>query len=429
MTPETKVGVFTVLGIVLFGISVYMLGNISVGGEYKLKVHFRDVSGLPNKSVIKLNGVEVGRVRAIRMSGDHVTVVLGVRDGVEIYRDSIFKIASTSLIGSKYLAILQGNSESGVLRNGDIVIGSGDLPLEEMLAQTMSAVQDLAKSINGNGDLGKNLNQVMSNMRSISNNLNELISSMRPYLENTMTNVSESSDQLKDLMARADNIMEKLNESEGTIGALLNDPQMKKDVKESVSNLKSTMADAKEFMGKMSKFRVFWLYNGYYNTASGVTSNNVGLQIFPGNDYMYYRVGMSNLGNIKDFQNKDDFMEKNLWDARLGFYNEHFDVSAGYVMGAGGVELVAYPFADTEFLNRLSLNGKFTDFGRNRYINNRLFNKPNIWYGFNFKINRFINIGAGMQDAMEVNQPYVHASLTLRDKDIASFFGLATLAK
>jgi len=429
MKPETKVGFFTVLGLVLFGVSIYMLGNISTGGEYKLKVNFRDVSGLPNKSVVKLNGVEIGKVRAIRMNGDHVVVVLGIKDGVDIFRDSIFKIGSTSLIGTKYLAIQQGTPASGVLQNGDSVDGSGDLPLEEMLAQTMTTVQELAKSVNANGELGKNLNDVMSNMRSISSNLNELITTLKPYLENTMNNVSESTDELKTLMARADNIMAQLNESEGTLGALLNDKQMKADVKASVADLKTTIGEAKQFMGKMSKFRIFWLYDGYYNTASGVLSNNVGLQIFPSNDFMYYRAGIANAGNTKDFQGRHDFLEKNLLDARLGFYNRYFDVSAGYIMGAGGIAAIVRPFASQRVLDRLTLQGQFTDGARDRYINGRRFNRPDVWYGANVQVNKYVELGAGMTDALETNQPYIRASVKFQDKDIASFFGLATLAK
>ncbi|MCL2888060.1 MAG: MlaD family protein [Elusimicrobia bacterium] len=429
MRPETKVGLFTVIGIVLFGITIYMLGNVSMGGEYKINVRFGDVSGLPKKSVVKLNGVDVGKVRDIQMRGDHVNVVLGIRDHVEIYRDSVFKIASTSLIGTKYLAIVQGSGAAGVLKHGDTVDGSKELPLEEMLAQTMNTVQDLAKSVNSNGDLGRNLNETMLNMRLLSNNLNSLIASMKPYLENTMTNVSRSTDDLQTLMARADEITRQIQESEGVLGALINDPQMKMDVKESVSNLKTTMGEAKEFIGKMSRFRVFWMYDGYYNTASGAVSNNVGLKIYPSNDYMYYRVGLSNLGNTNNIQGKDDYMEKNQLDARLGFYNRYFDVSAGYIMGAGGLAAVVTPFADTEFLNKFSVQGQATDFGRDRDINGRHFSKPNLWYGVNFEINKYLNVGAGVEDALEVNQPYIKASVKFQDKDIAAFFGLATLAK
>ncbi|MDR0292476.1 MAG: MlaD family protein [Elusimicrobium sp.] len=429
MRPETKVGLFTVIGIVLFGITIYMLGNISMGGEYKITVRFNDVSGLPKKSVVKLNGVEVGKVRDIKMSGDHVAAVLGIKEGVGVFRDSVFKIASTSLIGTKYLAIVQGNPSSGILKDGDIVDGSQEPPLEEMLAQTMSTVQDLAKSVNGNGELGRNLNETMLNLRMLSNNLNSLIASMKPYLENTMTNVSRSTDDLQALMARADDITRQIQDSEGVLGALINDPQMKKDIKESVSNLNATMGEAKEFIGKMSRFRVFWLYDGYYNTASGVMSNNVGLKIYPSNDYMYYRVGASNLGNTKNFQGTNDYIERNEIDARLGFYNRYLDISAGYIMGAGGVAAVVTPFADSQFLKRLSLQGQATDFGRDRYINGRHFNHANIWYGANFEINKYLNVGAGMTDALEVNQPYIKATVKFQDKDIAAFFGLATLAK
>jgi len=429
MKPETKVGLFTVIGIALFGITVFMLGNVSMGGEYKIGVRFNDVSGLPKKSVVKLNGVEIGKVRNIEMQGDHVLVTLGIKERVDIFKDSVFNIASTSLIGTKYLAVVQGNSSAGVLKHGSVVDGSSELPLEEMLAQTMNTVQDLAKTVNGNGELGRNLNQTMLNLRELSTNLNSLIASMKPYLENTMTNVSASTEDLRSLMARADDIARQIQDSDGVLGTLLNDPQMKKDVKESVASLKETMSEAQDMLGKIKRFRVFWRYDGYLNASSGVNSSNVGLQIYPGNDYMYYRFGIANVGNKKDFMGKNDFMEINGLDARLGFYNKTFDVSAGLVRGAGGLALEVTPFADTEFLKNFTFQGQFTDFGRNRYINNRRFNKPNILYGLDFRVSRFLRVGAGMTDALEVNQPYVNASIKFQDKDVSSFFGLAALAK
>ena len=62
MKSETKLGIFTILGLILFGFSLYFLGGLSVTRTYNLNIKFNDVSGLPIKAPVKLAGVEVGKV-------------------------------------------------------------------------------------------------------------------------------------------------------------------------------------------------------------------------------------------------------------------------------------------------------------------------------------------------------------------------------
>ncbi|WP_424243987.1 phospholipid/cholesterol/gamma-HCH transport system substrate-binding protein [Elusimicrobium posterum] len=428
MKAETKVGIFAVLGLVLFGISVYMLGNFSLGGEYKVNVIFDDVTGLPKKSAVKINGVEVGKVRSIKMDGEAVLVEIGVKDGVQIYKDSSFKIIASSILGTKYLKIDQGSKSSGVIEAGATMRGVNDPPVEELINQTMGSINEFVQSVNNKGGFGEDLNATLANVRHLSNNLNELVVSLKPYLETSVHNMSEMSEDMKTLMARIDTIARQVEEGEGTLGALINDPEMKADAKASMADLKVTIADAKQFMGKMSKFRVFWEYDAYYNTDSESLVSGVGLKIYPSNDYLYYRVGLSNIGNEDDTIGSKDYVEKNKIDARLGFYNNYFDVSAGYIMGGGGIRAELKPFYGIDVLDRVSFLGQVTDPGRDRFINGRHFNKANVLYGVNFEINKYIEVGAGFMDALEVNQPYIRGVIRFQDKDIASFFGLATLA-
>ncbi len=123
MTAETKVGLFTFLGLALLGFSIYLLGNFTVSSGYDIDVYFKNVSGLPAKSAVRLNGVEVGKVKKLKINGDKVLAVVRIDKGVTVYKDSRFTIAATSLIGTNYLQIDQGTPESGILQQGDVVTG------------------------------------------------------------------------------------------------------------------------------------------------------------------------------------------------------------------------------------------------------------------------------------------------------------------
>ena len=112
----------------------------------------------------------------------------------------------------------------------------------------------------------------------------------------------------------------------------------------------------------------------------------------------------------------------------MGLYNQWAQLSAGLIRGAGGVALEVTPFYNREFLNRFTLAGEFSDWGRDRVINGREFNKPNLSYGVDFRFNRYFSAGAWVRDVLETNDFAVKANISFNDQDISSFFGLAAVA-
>ncbi len=334
----------------------------------------------------------------------------------------------TGIIGSKYLKIVQGNPAAGLLKGGEYVEGLNELPMDAMITQTMSSIKEFVDSVNNQGQFGDKLNQTMNEVRQLSANLNQLVAQMKPYLSRSVQNLDVASARLNDLMAKADSLMTSLEQGEGVIGSLIKDPQMKEDVKSSVKDLKETMGEVKTFVGKMSRFRVYWDYDFFYMPGPALATSDLALEIYPSSGYTFYRAGIANIGNEDDKLDSKDYLEKNKFDVRFGLYNQWATVSAGLIRGAGGVALELKPFYDREFLERFTFTGEFSDWGRDRTINGRLFNKPNLSYGVDFRFNRFFSVGAWARDALETNDFAVKANISFNDQDISSFFGLAAMA-
>lgn len=421
MKPETKLGIFTVIGLVLFGFSLYFLGGFSITRTYDLNVKFDDVSGLPIKAPVKLAGVEVGKVKKIKIEGEDVIVVAEINNNVHIRKGAQFSVVMTGIIGSKYLKVIQGMPGAPVLQPDAYIDGINDIPMDVMITQTMHSVKEFVDSVNNHGMLGNQLNQTMNELRQLSANLNQMIAAMRPYLTNSVYNLDAASQRLADLLASIDN-------GEGVIGSLIKDPNMKTEVKQTVSDLRSTMAEVKTVVGKMGRFQVYWDYDFFYMPEPKLSTSDLGLDIYTPSGYTFYHVGMANLGNEDDSLDSRDYLEKNKFDARLGLYNKWAKFSAGLVRGAGGVALELRPFYNTDFLDRFTFTGEFTDWGRDRTINGRHFNKPNINYGVDFRFNKYFSVGAWARDALETNNFAVRANVSFNDQDISSFFGLAAVA-
>ncbi len=428
MKPEIKLGIFTILGLCIFGYSLYFLGGISVTRTYDLNVKFADVSGLPVKAPVKLSGVEIGKVKQIKIENGDVIVVAEIQKGQEIRRGAQFSVVMTGIIGTKYLRVVQGPSGEAAYQAGDYILGTDEVPMDVMITQTMASIKGFVDSVNNQGAFGERLNDTMSEVRQLSTNLNQMVASLRPYINRTMQNLDSATDRLNDLMAKADALITGLNEGEGVIGGLLKDEQMKADVKESVSDLKDTMAEVKTFVGKMKRFKVYWDYDFFYMPEGRLTSSDLALEIFPSSGYTFYRVGMANLGNEDDRLKEKDYLEKNKIDVRFGLYNDWAKFSAGMIRGSGGVALELKPFYNREFLNRFTFAGEFYDWGRDRTVNGHNFNKPNVSGGVDFRFNRYFSVGAWARDVLETKDFAVKANVSFNDEDISSFFGLAAVA-
>ena len=421
MKPETKLGLFTVLGLAALGFSLYFLGGFSITRSYDINVQFADVSGLPVKAAVKLSGVEVGKVKEIKIEDGKVIVVAAINENIPLYRGSRFSVAMTGIIGTKYLKVEQGDESLGLLRAGDYTAGVDEVPMDQQIANTMTSVKELVDSINQRGQFGAQLNDAMRDIRQLSANVNQLVITMRPYVTDSMKNLQEITDKLNA-------VMDSITNEEGVLGSLIKDKEMKEQVKQSVSELKTTMTEVKSFVGKMSRFRVYWDYDFFYAPDAGISTSDLALEIFPSSGYTYYRAGIANIGNEDDKLGDGDYIERNKLDLRFGLYNQWANLSAGMIRGAGGVALELKPFYNHEFLQRFTVGAEFTDWGRDRVINDRHFNQPNLSYGVDYRISKYFSVGAWMRDAMETNYFNVKANISFNDQDISSFFGLATLA-
>jgi len=426
MNAETKVGLFSIAGFALLGLAVFLLGDFSFRQEYPLYVEFRDVAGLPEKSTVRLSGMEIGKVKEITMEDSRVVVRVAVRKGVVIYRDSVFQIGSTSLIGSKYLQIDQGAPSSGVIAEGARLRGSNTLPLDRMLTSTLGSMQKLIDSVNQNGDMGRSLVKTMENLRQLTANLNELIVTVQPRVENSMANAESVSKRLDSLIAKADQLMDKINGGQGMVGALVSDPKMKEDVKETMANVKEASGKARDILGRVGGFKVYWRYTDRYSPSADTSRSDFGMKIAP-RDGRYYYLGLANLRNSADFVGPRDYEEINRIEAQLGWEGANYDIYAGLIRGAGGVGMKYRPFHGVAGLERVSLVGEATDFLRNRNINGRKFTGPSYNLGAEVRVNRFVSLGVRSADIKGAGDMEYTGSLKFEDKDVAYLLGLVSL--
>lgn len=216
---ETKVGLFTLAGTMLFAFGVLVLGDVQFHGTYPLYVLFDSAEGLPEKGPVKVAGVEVGKVETIALAGNRARVKVRVRKTIAVHQGARARVSSTGLIGSKYLGLTLGDPQGRVLAPGEEIEGTASFSFDEV----MSKLGDLLKDDPEYGSLTKNLRQTVNNFQTVSKALADSIGQQRTEIADIVRNI-------RALSANANRVAADLREITG---------ERKEDVKIALANFRS----------------------------------------------------------------------------------------------------------------------------------------------------------------------------------------------
>jgi phospholipid/cholesterol/gamma-HCH transport system substrate-binding protein len=160
---ELKIGIVAVIAIgmaVMFVIAVGGQGGFS-WEQYELVTKFPDVKGLKSGAVVRVAGVEVGKVDEVKLTGSEVEVRLKVNEEntSRITEQSRATIGSLSLLGEPVIDILP-STQGRQLQDGDF-LPAGRAPgqladVAEGATQTLQQLTGIVQDIrSGKGTVGK----------------------------------------------------------------------------------------------------------------------------------------------------------------------------------------------------------------------------------------------------------------------------------
>jgi phospholipid/cholesterol/gamma-HCH transport system substrate-binding protein len=134
---ELIVGVFVVIGVVCLGYLSIKLGKLEIvgGNQYEVEADFDSASGIKAGATVEIAGVEVGRVRTIKLNEDRAMVVLSIHDNVKLYADTIASIKTRGIIGEKFMALSPGGGGEPLKAGGKIRDTESGIDLEELVSQ------------------------------------------------------------------------------------------------------------------------------------------------------------------------------------------------------------------------------------------------------------------------------------------------------
>lgn len=234
---EYKVGIFVTVGLLVLATMIFLLGGdqILFHKYYFLKARFQNVDGLAKGSLVSLSGINIGNIEEIRFSKDNQSLEVILRVD-QIYRDRITtgsqaKISTKGALGDKFIFISPGSPGQEVLPPGASVptLERGDFI--DTLSDQATGVKDLFAIIQEMHRLLKNVNdddrslKLMHNLSVSSENLARLTASLEK-VSNEIQKGMNQDQNFKRTLAHLTNILEKVDQGRGTVGALINDPAL-----------------------------------------------------------------------------------------------------------------------------------------------------------------------------------------------------------
>ncbi|MBI5756497.1 MAG: outer membrane lipid asymmetry maintenance protein MlaD [Nitrospirae bacterium] len=342
ITTEVKIGIFVVVAVALLGYMTFKIGDFKFGREkgYVINGSFENVSGLYIKAPVKMAGVTVGAVETINLDDSKARVGMRIRPDVKIRKDSLVAIKSESLLGEKYVELIQGK-EKELLKEGDTIYKSVSVAdLDSLITQLYNIAEDV-RSVSGffretfgSRDTKDTVKDIMKNLRDLTENLanlternseaidrivmdlTELIGQIKGMTEEnraplrnslanlerisdelsamtkenreplriTMTNMQELSTELKDkapqVMGKIDTIVGRIERGEGTVGKLMKEEGF-------YEKLDSTLAGINKYITAADRFRLNLGFRGEYLMDEDDTKGYFSLKMQPREDKYY----------------------------------------------------------------------------------------------------------------------------------------------
>ncbi|TKC09230.1 MlaD family protein [Pedobacter frigoris] len=304
---ETKVGILAAFSIALLIIGYnFLKGNAIFSSETVLYAKYSHVDGLAVSKPVLINGYQIGRVDQLQLQPDgSILATLKIKGKYEIPKNSIAKLESTDLLGSKAIVMalgtgndfaedgdtLNANVQKGILetvqpvqKKAEMIIAKMDSILTSVnsilnpnfqknvdksfnsIASTLASLEATSKKVdNLVGSEGSRISVILANVEAISNNLkqnNEKITSILNNV-NSITdqvaaaNFKQTIDNANKAVGDLQSIVSKINQGQGTLGLLVNDTKMYENLNNASKNLDNLMIDLKANPKRYVHFSVF----------------------------------------------------------------------------------------------------------------------------------------------------------------------------
>jgi len=229
MSRSARLGIFIIATLAILAAGIFIIGNRQYlfTSTYRLKAQFSTVVGLDPGADVRVGGVHSGSVRGIELPHrptDKITVLMDLQRSTHdiIKQDSIAAIETEGLLGNEYVSISFGSAQALNVKDDDLIASQPPLVIADLMKKADGILDTSQKALN-------NVTVASANLGSITG---------------------------------------KINQGQGTIGALVNDKKIYTSLDQTTVGLRDTVSHAQAgvaaFQENMEAMKQNVLLRGYF---------------------------------------------------------------------------------------------------------------------------------------------------------------------
>jgi len=298
LSREIKTAILVLVGALAFVVGFrYLKGASFFDNKKDLYVIYEDVEGLVMGAKVTINGMDVGRVTKIDILPDFsgVRVDFSVREDIQISKQSEALLYESGLIGGKAISIVpatagdlasEGDQLPAKIKPGlTELINRQIAPLQNKIENMLTSADSLFAGVsnvmnyetqNNLKNLLKNLTTTLESVNAISSRMVVLLDQNQARLTNTLENVAQTTDNLEQitdslasirwgttvkemetLVANLNTIAQPVAEGEGTLGQLIQNDSLYRQLNASTKALEALLDDLKAHPKRYVHFSLF----------------------------------------------------------------------------------------------------------------------------------------------------------------------------
>ncbi len=287
-----NIGFLVFSSILIFFYGLRFLQNESLQkSTFSFKVIFNNSQGIDISDDVRMLGKKIGRVSGTEIIGQNIAVKLTVDNSYsfKIPIDSDIEITQSDLMGSKFISIYPGNDKENFILPDETILGisteiaslTEDVSRfakkindtygqkqKEQVKNTINNIESassqidsfIARNIDLITDEDKNhLHNLLLNIDNasayLSNLLNEESENIKESVRNfslTMEKIPSISEELNSTILDLKEIIQKINNNEGTLGKIVNDDSL-------YDNVNNLILDANILVNDINDNPTKWL--------------------------------------------------------------------------------------------------------------------------------------------------------------------------
>lgn len=242
-----KLGIFVLGGLIFLVFLLYMIGKNRnlFGNTYILKARFENVQGLVAGNNVRFSGVQAGTVKKVNILNDtviEVTMMIETTMKSIIRKNAIVSIGTDGLVGNKVINIIPAKVSFPLAEEGDILPVKKMVNTDEMLQILSTTNNDVAVIAEGLKLTVKRINNSNALWNLLSDN------SLPVGLNNAVKDIHNVIAETGNMMNDLHEIVLNIKKGKGSIGMLMKDTSLAKNLDEVVMQIK-TVSNQAESLG------------------------------------------------------------------------------------------------------------------------------------------------------------------------------------